>query len=324
MKKRVLGRSGIEVSPMGLGCWAIGGEAYRDGKPIGWGKVDDNESIEAIHRAVELGVTFFDTADVYGCGHSEDVLGRALEGRRDRVVIATKFGQRFEEGGEALDQSAEPGYIRKACEDSLRRLRTDVIDLYQFHIWKYPIDKARPVLDTCEQLVDEGKIRAYGWSTDTTEAAELFATGPHCTAIQQDLNLFEGNEEILRLCHRENLASIARSPLGRGLLTGKFDKDSELPESDVRHKWDFSKGRLAARLERLEELKAVLTEDGRSLAQAALAWIWSRSDATIPIPGFRNVRQVEENAAAMQQSLLTPERMQRIDEIVGDLRRHLG
>jgi aryl-alcohol dehydrogenase-like predicted oxidoreductase len=173
---RKLGRSGIEVSPMGLGCWAIGGPFWAGETPLGWGKVDDEESVRAIHAALDLGVNLFDTANVYGAGHSERVLARAFAGIRSRVVIATKFSAVFDETTRQLTGSdTSPAGIRAACEDSLHRLNTDYIDLYQFHDNDFPPDKAEPVRETLERLVEEGKIRAYGWSTDYPVRVEVFA-----------------------------------------------------------------------------------------------------------------------------------------------------
>ncbi|MCB9159315.1 MAG: aldo/keto reductase [Caldilineaceae bacterium] len=302
MNTRTLGRSGIDVSALGMGCWAIGGPFWRGDKPVGWGDVDDAESMRAIARALELGVTLFDTSDVYGCGHSERILGEALRGRRDQVVIATKFGNVFDEQTRQItDASGDPAHIRAACDASLRRLQTDYIDLYQFHLGGYDLDKTDDVIATLEELVDAGKIRWYGWSTDDPERAAKFAEGPHCAAIQQRLNLFEGNEETLGICEENNLASLNRGPLAMGLLTGKFSADSTLPANDVRagNGWDFRSGEQARRLAALDEMRAVLTRDGRTLAQAAIGWLWAHSNATIPIPGFKNVAQVEENAGAL-------------------------
>ena len=316
MFTRELGRSGIAVSAMGLGCWAIGGPLWRDGQARGWGEVDDAESTRAIHRALELGITFFDTADVYGAGHSERVLGQALAGRRDQVVIATKFGNTFDERTrEGTGTNASPDYIRRACDASLRRLQTDYIDLYQLHIGNYDREEAGAVRDVLEELVAAGKIRSYGWSTDDPARARVFAEGPHCTAIQQRLNLFEGNAETLAVCEEHNLASVNRGPLGMGLLTGKFNAESRMPESDVRHGWDFQQGPQAERLEKLQALREVLTGDGRTLAQAALGWLWARSDKTIPIPGFKSVAQVEENTGATRFGPLSDAQMRQIEEI---------
>ena len=302
MNTRTLGRSNIDVSALGMGCWAIGGPFWRGDKPVGWGDVDDAESMRAIARALELGVTLFDTSDVYGCGHSERILGEALRGRRDQVVIATKFGNVFDEQTRQItDASGDPAHIRAACDASLRRLQTDYIDLYQFHLGGYDLDKTDDVIATLEELVDAGKIRWYGWSTDDPERAAKFAEGPHCAAIQQRLNLFEGNEETLGICEENNLASLNRGPLAMGLLTGKFSADSTLPANDVRagNGWDFRSGEQARRLAALDEMRTVLTRDGRTLAQAAIGWLWAHSNATIPIPGFKNVAQVEENAGAL-------------------------
>ncbi|MEZ4864445.1 MAG: aldo/keto reductase [Caldilineaceae bacterium] len=314
---RQLGRSGLMVSALGLGCWAIGGPFWRGDNPVGWGDVDDNESLAALRRALELGVTFFDTSDVYGCGHSERILGQALQGRRDQVMIATKFGNVFDETTRKITgASGEPTLIRRACEASLRRLQTDYIDLYQFHIGDYALERAGEVLETLEALVTEGKIRWYGWSTDDPTRAAFFAQGEHCTAIQQRLNLFEGNADVLALCEAQHLASINRGPLAMGLLTGKFDHHSRLPANDVRHQWDLQQGEAAQRLDRLDALRDVLTAQGHTPAQAALGWLWARSGATVPIPGFKNVAQVEENVGALARGPLSADQMARIKELL--------
>ncbi len=310
MFTRQLGRSTFTVSALGLGCWAIGGPFWRGDQPVGWGKVDDQQSLAALQKALDLGITFFDTSDVYGCGHSERILGQALHGQREQVVLATKFGNVFDETTRRITgASGDPDFIRRACEASLRRLNTDYIDLYQFHVGDYDLAKADAVLATLEALVEEGKIRAYGWSTDDPTRAAYFAQGEHCTAIQQRFNLFEGNADILSLCEAENLASINRGPLAMGLLTGKFTHASTLPADDVRHGWDLQRGEQATRLDRIEQLQATLTIDGRTLAQAALGWLWARSPVTIPIPGFKNVAQVEENVGALAHGPLSTEQM---------------
>ena len=316
MFKRTLGRSGIEVSGIGLGCWAIGGPFWKSGQPVGWSAVDDGESVKAIHRAIELGVNFFDTADVYGCGHSEKILGKALAGKRDRVIIATKFGQVFnEETKQVLEYNTTPEYIRQACEASLRRLGTDVIDLYQCHVKEVDLAHVPIVLEVLESLVTQGKIRWYGWSTDDADSARAFAAGKHCTAIQQRFNIFEGDAETLRVCEENNLASIIRGPLGMGLLTGKFNTDVTFPKDDVRVRRPEFQGRHKEDLRTLDRIRNVLTRDGRTLAQAALGWLWARSDRMIPIPGYKTVAQVEENAGAMRFDALTAEQMRAIETI---------
>ncbi len=315
---RTLGRSGIEISALGMGCWAIGGPFTNEhGHPVGWGDVDNAESMRAIHRALDMGVTFFDTANVYGTGHSEKMLGLALSGRRDHVVIATKFGRLFEEGSRHVSgNDARPASIRQQCEDSLRRLGTEYIDLYQFHVGDYDPGQAVEVRETLEDLVREGKIRAYAWSTDDPARARVFAEGEHCTAVQFRMNLFERNDAMVALCEEHNLAGVIRGPLGRGLLTGKFDATSTLPDNDLRHQWDFASGEKAGQIAQLDALRDVLTRDGRTLAQAALGWLWMRSAQLVPIPGFKSVAQVEENAGALEVGPLAPRQMQEIEALL--------
>jgi len=316
---RRLGRSGIEVSALGLGCWAIGGPFKMFGKPDGWGHVDDDESVRAIHRALDLGVTFFDTADVYGTGHSERVLGRALGGRRDQAVIATKFGFTYDEAKrELIGSDPSPSYVRRACEASLKRLGTDYIDLYQLHIGELPADEGAPIRNALETLVDDGLIRAYGWSTGEVEKAEVFAAGPRCAAIQHSLHVFGDAAEVLAVCDTHDLASINNAPLAMGLLTGKFTANSQLPPDDVRGTgWEwvpfFNDGRPVPEfLAKLDAIREILRSNGRTLAQGALAWIWGRSDRTIPIPGFKSVAQVEDNAGALAFGPLKPDQMAEI------------
>jgi aryl-alcohol dehydrogenase-like predicted oxidoreductase len=319
MLTRKLGRSGLEVSALGMGCWAIGGSSLFDGKRRGWGDVDDNESIRAIHAAVEMGVTFFDTADAYGSGRSERVLGTALEGRRDQVVLCTKFGKLFnEEKGERIEEiDASESHIRRACEASLRRLKTDYIDLYLFHSTSHDLEDALRVRHLLEQLVSEGKIRWYGWSTDDAERAALFAEGTHGTAVQHEFNIFEGNRKTLAVSESTNMVSICRSPLAMGLLTGKFTVDSKLSPEDIRYKkWDL-KGKQAEHLDRLQLVRDVLTADGRTLVQGAIGWIWAASASTVPIPGFKTVAQVQENAGTLAYGPLSVAQMQQIDELLG-------
>ncbi len=323
--QRTLGRSGIEVSAIGMGCWAIGGPFWRGDRAAGWGNVDDDESIRAIHAALDHGATFFDTADVYGTGHSEEVLGKALAGRWEGVVVATKFGNVFDPATRQITGSdASPAYIRSAVEASLHRLGTDTIDLYQFHTGGHPLEEADDVRDTLEALANEGKIRSYGWSTDDLDRVKHFAQGPHCTAVQQQLNVFTGNTDILDFCEAENLASVNRGPLAMGLLSGKFGPDSTLPPDDVRaagHGWMkffTPEGKPSPEfLAKLDAIREVLTSEGRTMVQGALAWIWARSPQTVPIPGFKSVKQVEENAGAMQYGPLKPEQMAEIDRILG-------
>ena len=322
--KRTLGRSGIEVSALGMGCWAIGGPFWAGNTPNGWGEVDDEESIRAIHAALDLGVTLFDTANVYGAGHSERVLARAFEGRRTKVVIATKFNAVFDETTRQVTGSdTTPEGIRSACEASLRRLNTEYIDLYQFHDNGFPADQAAPVRETLEELVSTGKIRTYGWSTDFPERAEVFAQGPHCSAVQMQLNVLDDNPAMLVLCEKQDLAALNRGPLAMGLLTDKYTGRIKVAADNVRGEkspdWMkyFKDGLPSPEWSaKRDAIREILTSQGRSLAQGALAWNWARSAKTLPIPGFRTVAQVQENAGAMQFGALTPAQMTEIDQLL--------
>lgn len=313
MFKRTLGRSGIKVSALGLGCWAIGGPFWKKGLPVGWGQVDDLESIRSIKHALDLGVSLFDTAAVYGCGHSEEVLGRALAGCRTNVLIATKFGQEFDPATrQVIGYNTDPAHIRWECEESLRRLDTDYIDLYQLHVKDVGAEHAVVIRETLEGLVSQGKIRFYGWSTDSPESACIFAEGKHCTSIQQQFNVLEGNTQTLALCEQFDLASLNRSPLGMGMLTGKFSAETQIPSDDVRSRRPALQEERQIRLEKLEKIRPVLTSGGRTLAQGALGWLWARSEKTVPIPGFKTIAQVEENIGAIRFGPLADEQMQQI------------
>jgi len=313
---------------MGMGCWAIGGTWTLNGRPAGFTGIDDAESLRAIHAALDRGVNLFDTAANYGCGHSERVLGRAVRGRRDRVVIVSKFGYCVDEAARAVtpygrteERSEVAGYVRSDLEGSLRRLETDYIDVFLLHVWGLAIEHALAAREVLEALVAEGKIRTYGWSTDRPDAIRAFATSPRCAVVEQQMSVLDGNEELLALCEEWNLASLIRGPLGMGSLTGKLAVDSTFPHDDVRRhaSWHpaFRDGRPIGRwLDKLESVRAVLTSGGRTLAQGALAWIWGRSGSAIPIPGFRSVAQVEENCGAIRFGPLTPEQMGEIDQIL--------
>ncbi|MFE4454092.1 aldo/keto reductase [Streptomyces sp. NPDC056796] len=312
--------SGTGAGALGFGCWAIGGEwSAADGSPLGWGEVDDEESVAAIRRALDLGVTFFDTADVYGAGHSERVLGRALAGRRDEAFVATKWGNLFDERTRTMDGAdRSPAYAREALVASLRRLGTDRIDLYQLHLGDTPLYRAAELRDACEEFVSEGLIRAYAWSTDDPERAALFAEGEHCAAVQHACNVLEDAPAMLELSEERGLISVIRSPLAMGLLTGARGR-RRAAEGDIRSappawlSWyeegGVPAGHWAARVEAVRE---VLTADGRTLAQGALGWLWARSGRTVPIPGFRTVAQAEENAAALAHGPLRPEQMEEV------------
>jgi aryl-alcohol dehydrogenase-like predicted oxidoreductase len=326
---RRLGRSGIQVSALGFGCWAIGGPFTRSNggrrrAPMGWGQVDDAESIRAIHTALDHGITFFDTANNYGAGHSEAVLGMALKDRRSRVVLATKFGSIFDEAKKVhYDQPPgfviTPAFIRSSCEASLRRLQTDCIDLYQFHWGAYDETRALDVRAALEDLALEGKIRAFGWSTDQPRLAAIFADSPHCAAVQHAVNVFTPAAEMLALCARRDLASINKNPLNSGLLSGKYHRRSKFPRDDGRSRLKWNSDFIRQRLAQVDSLREALAVGGRTMAQGALAWIWAHSERTIPIPGFKHTAQALENAGALHFGPLTTDQYRAVESILGRL-----
>jgi aryl-alcohol dehydrogenase-like predicted oxidoreductase len=311
-----------EVSALGFGCWAIGGPfSDNEGKPLGWGEVDDDESIAAVHAALDLGVTFFDTADVYGAGRSERVLGRALGTHRDEVAIASKWGNVFDEDTKVLtgtDNSVQ--YMRTAIRATLTRLGTDHLDLYQLHSSPSVAD-AEALADAAEELVKEGLILGYAWSTDDPERAAAWAGRPGYVAVQHELSVLHDSPELLDLCERHDLASVNRTPLAMGLL-GRRDSSRPATGADIRSaapEWlrFFDGGVPTAEWAAVvDSLRDILTSDGRTLAQGALAWVWARSPRAIPIPGFRNVTQAKDNAGALAHGPLRPDQMTEISRLL--------
>ncbi|KWV56403.1 aldo/keto reductase [Rhizobium altiplani] len=315
-----------EIPRLGMGCWAIGGPFYAGDTPLGWGEVDDDESVAAIHRAIELGIRFFDTASNYGAGHSEEVLGRAIGSRSD-IVIATKFGFATDpETKQATGAFADAVFIRRSAETSLRRLKRDRLDLLQFHLNDFPLEQSDEVFEILETLRDEGKIDAFGWSTDYPDRAARHAGRPGFVSVQHTMNVFEPVPDMISVIERHGLISINRGPLAMGLLSGKFRADTKIGDKDVRGAsldWMvyFKDGRIAPEFTaRLEAVRELLKSDGRTLTQGALAWLWARSPRTLPIPGFRTVAQVEENAGALAKGPLSPAITDEIDEALAQLR----
>ena len=250
MLTRTLGKSKLEVSAMGMGCWAIGGPWTWDQPgqtpyPVGWGNTDDAESIRALHTARDMGINFFDTAANYGAGHSEILLGRAFKDKRDQLVIATKFGHIVNEEKKTVYSAPDQiiKNVRSDVENSLRRLQTDFIDIYQLHEGAYDPNLALELQTVLEELVSAGKIRWYGWSTDRVDSARRFASSPtstHCTSIQFQLNAIFDNVPMRQVCEVFNLAGINKDPLNKGFLTGKFSANTTFPDNDVRSGTDFS------------------------------------------------------------------------------------
>ena len=326
MLKRTLGKSKLEVSAVGMGCWAIGGpwtwaQPGNEPFPAGWGTTDDEESIRAVHAALDMGVDFFDTAANYGAGHSEVVLGRALKGRRDTVVIATKFGHIVNEEKKTVYGDADQilKNVRTDVENSLRRLQTDFIDIYQLHEGGYDPKLALELQSVLEELVSAGKIRWYGWSTDVVDSAREFASaasGAHCSSIQFRLNAIYDNIEMRKVCTDFDLAGINKDPLNKGVLTGKFSSNSTFPDNDIRSRADFSDPEVVKRLKIVDEIRDILTSNGRTMAQGALAYIWALDERMVPIPGFKSVKQVKDNAGALEFGPLTDGQVKEVQTIV--------
>jgi aryl-alcohol dehydrogenase-like predicted oxidoreductase len=321
---RQLGRSGIAVGDIGIGTWVMGGPFYLGDQPLGWGAVDDDESVTALHRAFELGATLVDTADTYGAGHAERVVGKAVAGRRDAVVIATKWGNTFDEDTRQKGPAdPSPGYVRTALEGSLRRLGTDYVDVFQLHLGDLDPVRVLDLAAECERLLDDGLIRAYGWSTDDPRRMAALAGAGRAAVVQQGLNVFDDAPEMLAACDRYDLGSLNRSPLAMGLLTDKVTADTVIGADDIRGRepewlrW-FSGGRPSAEfLARRDAVRDILTSNGRTLAQGALAWNLARSPRTVPIPGCRTVAQVEQNLGTLTKPGLTADEMSTVDRLLG-------
>ena len=317
MESRKLGRSGISVSPLGLGTARMAGLGFREDIVPPETSLERRDAVRQIQAAVDLGVTLFDTAENYGQGLSERILGEALRGRRDGIVVVTKFGEDpmpEQDDPLALDAAA----IQRKCEGSLRRLGAECLDVYLLHRRDYSLERAPELMEALEDLVRAGKIRWYGWSTDDVERAKLFAQGEHCTAVEHRLNVFNDNPEMLELCREQNLASLNRTPLIMGMLTGRWSAQTKLEEGDPRAKWFEYEGFRKA-LACAQEIEPNMTAGGRSVVQGALGWIWARSPLAIPVPGFRNMEQMQELAQARQFGPLSPEAMQAIAERVASL-----
>lgn len=286
------------MGEIGIGCWQFGGAVTLDGQPDGWTGVSDDESIAAIQRAVEMGVNFFDTSDQYGWGHSEELLGRALKGCRDRVFLASKvgFGQDAE-GRRTCNES--PAYILSACEASLRRLQTDVIDVYQCHLWR--TERWADFLDAFETLQRQGKIRQFGVSTNDFDMVTRFDERHNLGVVQCNYNLLDrrAEREILPYCRARGIAVIARGPLARGKLSGKYDKQTRFDANDNRTKWlaAGSREEFDRHMDIVARLRPIAARAGFTLPQLAVKFVLSHVAVSIAITGVKNRSQVETNAA---------------------------
>jgi len=316
MQYRTLGNTGIRVSEIGFGGWAVGGSADASGTPLGWGRTNDDESLAAIRRARDLGVTFFDTADSYGFGRSESLLGIVLSRKRQDVVIATKVGvTRAADGSLRKDFSKQ--HIFQAIDGSLRRLRTDYVDLYQVHNPTIEQLRREEIQEAMERLQEIGKVRYWGVSVSTNEEGVEIINRGWGHALQVLYNVLNQSPatELFPLAKQKGYGIIARVPLASGLLTGKFRIDTTFPADDVRQNF-LTQKRLEEALNRVDEVKSIVGGGAKSLGEAALQFVLANDAVSTTIPGARNMRQVETNVAAAEGHLT--------EDIVERLRKRLG
>jgi aryl-alcohol dehydrogenase-like predicted oxidoreductase len=311
MEKHPLGTSTLSVSAVALGTWAIGGE--------NWGAVDDDESVAAIRKAIEVGMTFIDTADIYGRGHSEEIVGRAIAGHRDEVIVATKVANRWNDKGERwTDCSYE--YVMQAVRASLRRLDTDYIDVYLIH----RPDPNTPIAETMralEKLLKDGVVRAVGVSRYRIDQITEAQSCIPLHVAQYPLNMFRRQEitPILPFCRENQIAMMAYAPLSKGLLTGKFGADTVFPETDMRAHSEMFRGEpFRARLEAVDKLKPIAARYGKTLAQLAINWNLCHAGVTTALTGAKRPSQVVENAGGAGWRI-GPQDLQQIETIVAGL-----
>ncbi len=307
---------------LGLGCWAIGGPFSAGGNPVGWGEVDDATSTRAIHTALDHGIRLFDTAQAYGTGHSESVLGAALKSHPD-VAVVTKVGLAIDPDAKTItSEMTDPAAILNSLEGSFARLGRDHIDVVLLHLNALPVIEATPIFDMLDTLFLSGRIGGYGWSTDFPDRAGVFADRPGFVAVEHAMNVFFAAQHMVPAVEAADLIGFVRSPLAMGILGGRYDASAEFASNDVRssnQSWNghFADGRVAPdRLAALDAVREILTSGGRTLAQGALAWLWARSPNALPIPGFRTPQQVTDLAGALAVGPLTSAQMSEIETLL--------
>jgi aryl-alcohol dehydrogenase-like predicted oxidoreductase len=306
MQRRKLGQQGLEVSAEGLGCMGMS-EFY--------GEADEGEAIATIHRALELGVDFLDTADMYGPFTNEKLVGRAIADRRDQVVLATKFGNQRGEDGSFLGISGSPEYVRSACEASLERLGVDTIDLY----YQHRVDQTVPIEETVgamAELVQQGKVRYLGLSEASPDTIRRAHEVHPISALQTEYSLWtrDPEEQILPTIRELGIGFVPYSPLGRGFLSRRFQSPEDLPEDDFRrHNPRFQGENWKRNMELVDRIEEIASEKGVKPGQLALAWVMAQGDDLAPIPGTKRREYLEENVAAVEIDL-SEDDLRRIDE----------
>ncbi len=305
MKYRVLGKTGLKVSEVGFGAWAIGSNQHGNS----YGPTNDEDSVAAIEKAVELGCNFFDTADAYGHGHSEELLGQALKQHRDNVFVATKVGGDFYHDPARMNFTAD--YVKFAVEKSCERLQTDHIDLYQLHNPPMELVRSGKVFDVFEKLKDSGKIHHYGISIHDPREGILAMKEGQPSTIQAVFNILrqDAKNELFQTAARNNVGLIAREPLSNGFLAGKRNPDSVFQQGDIRY--NFPRGYIHGLSNAAEQLGFLKTKN-RTLAQAAIRFVLDHKEVSTVIPGAKTVEQVSENLRASEASPLTGEELLRI------------